>query len=72
MKAEAIKEYIHEGKLVAEVDVTLLEDDHPWAPYFSIDDVRKLEKVRSALRAGDIAAASKLAQVYELKPVAAE
>jgi hypothetical protein len=38
--------------MIAEVDVTLLEDDHPWAPYFSIDDVRKLEKVRAALRNG--------------------
>lgn len=72
MKAGSIKEYIHEGKLVAEVDVTLLEDDHPWAPYFSIDDVRKLEDVRAALRAGDIAAAAKLSRVYELKPIAAE
>jgi hypothetical protein len=30
-----------------------------------------LDAVRLALRSGDIAAASKLARVYELKPVAA-
>jgi hypothetical protein len=32
----------------------------------------KMDKVRQALRQGDIAAAAKLAHVYELKPVAAE
>jgi hypothetical protein len=51
---------------VAEVDVTLIEDDHGWAPYFSI------EAVRRALQARDLAAVAKLAKVYELKPVAAE
>jgi hypothetical protein len=40
------KEYIHEAQYVAEVDVTLIENDHTWAPYFSIEDVRKLEAVR--------------------------
>jgi LPS sulfotransferase NodH len=66
------KEYVHEAQYVAEVDVTLMEDDHAWAPYFSIEDVRKLETVRRALQARDLAAAAKLAKVYELKPVAAE
>jgi hypothetical protein len=64
--------YIHEAQYVAEVDVALIEDDHAWAPYFSIEDVRKLEAVRRALQARDFAAAAKLAKVYELKPVAAE
>ena len=63
---------IHEGKYVAEVDVTFLEEDHEWAPYLSFDDVKKLETVRDALRAGDLKAAAKLARIYELKPIAAE
>jgi hypothetical protein len=66
------KEYVHEVQYVAEVDVALIEDDHGWAPYFSIEDVRKLETVRRALQARDLAAVAKLAKVYELKPVAAE
>ena len=57
---------------MAEVDVTLIENDHTRAPYFSIEDVRKLEAVRRALQARDLAAAAKLAKVYELKPVAAK
>jgi hypothetical protein len=72
MKETPSKEYVHEGKLVAEVEVTLIEDEHAWAPYFSIEDVRKLEMVREALRRGDLSAASRLARVYELKPIAAE
>jgi hypothetical protein len=65
-------EYIHEGRLVAEVDVTLIDTDHEWAPYFSMDDVRKLESARAALKRGDLVAAAKLGRVFELMPVAAE
>ncbi len=65
-------EYIHEGRLVAEVDVISIETGHEWSPYFSIEDVRKLEAVRAALKRGDLKAAADLARVYELTPVAAE
>ena len=33
---------VREGSYVAEVDVTLIESDHEWAPYLSAADVRKL------------------------------
>jgi hypothetical protein len=35
----------------------------------SLDDARKLERVRLALRRGDIAEAAKHGQVFELTPV---
>jgi hypothetical protein len=63
------KEFIHEGKYVAEVSVDLIEDDIAWSPYFSPDDALKLETVRLALRRGDVAEASKHGQVFELTPV---
>jgi hypothetical protein len=63
---------VREGAYIAEVEITLIEEDHEWAPYVSAADVRKLDEVRLALRRGDIAAAAKLARVYEMKPVAAE
>lgn len=72
MKATPTTEFIHEGPYAAKVSVMLMEDDHAWAPYFSIEDVRKLEAVRRALQSGDIAAAAKLARIYEMKPIAAE
>jgi hypothetical protein len=72
MRERKTVEYIHEGRLVAEVDVTALESDSEWSPFYRPDDVRKLEAVRDALRRGDLKAASKLARVFELKPVAAE
>lgn len=62
---------VREGAYIAEVDVTLIETDHEWSPYLSAADTRKLDAVRLALRNGDIAAAAKLARVYELKPIAA-
>jgi len=52
------------------VDVELLEDATEWSPYLSVEDAYKLDDVRDALRRGDIAAAAKLARVFELRPVA--
>ena len=66
------KEIIHEGHFAAEVDIDLEYGDESWSPTMSLDDARKLEAVRLALKRGDIAEASKLGRVFELKPVAAE
>jgi hypothetical protein len=71
MSERRAHELVREGKYLAEVEVTLIEEEHEWAPYISLEDAKKLDAVRLALRNGDIAAASKLARVYELKPVAA-
>lgn len=65
-------EFVHEGRYAAEVDVTLIETEGEWSPYFSLEDAEKLDAVRLALRNGDLKAAAKLARVYELRPVAAE
>jgi hypothetical protein len=63
--------FVHEGGYVAEVDVDLLEDDTGWAPYLTVEDACRLDNVREALRRGDIAAASNLARVFRLEPIAA-
>jgi hypothetical protein len=63
-------ERIYEGKYVAEVSIDLVEGDTEWAPYVSEQDVLKLDRVRLALRRGDLAAAAREAKVYELTPVA--
>jgi len=62
---------LHEGKYAAEVSIELIEDETGWSPYVSAEDVLKLDRVRLALRNGDIAAASRDARVYELLPVSA-
>ena len=63
---------VREGDLVAEVDVQLLEDPNGWAPYLSLDDAYRLDDVRAALRAGDLARAARLAsRVYRLTPIVA-
>ncbi len=46
-----------------------MKDD--WSPSFSLEDAQKLDAVRLALKSRDIAAASKLARVFELTPVSA-
>lgn len=72
MRKRASKKFVHEGRYATEVAIELIEEDHEWAPYISLNDAKKLDLVRAALRQGDLAAASKLARVYELKPVPAE
>ena len=63
---------VREGQYAAEVPVTLLMEDHEWAPFLSAADMRKLDDVKLALRRGDLAAAGKLARVFVMTPVAAE
>ncbi len=70
MRTSQTTEYIHEGRLVAEVVVTLIETDSEWSPYYSIEDVRKMEAARQALRRGDVKAAARLGRVYEMTPAA--
>jgi hypothetical protein len=64
-------ERIYEGKYVAEVSIDLIEGDTEWAPFVSEEDVLKLDRVRLALRRGDISAAAREAKVFELMPVSA-
>ena len=63
--------HLREGRYLAEVDVMLIETDGGWSPYLSREDAGKLDAVRAALRNGDLKAASRLARVFELTPVAA-
>jgi hypothetical protein len=60
---------IHEGQYAAEVDVQLIEEDDAWSPYLSLEDAKKLDEVRQALRREDLRRASELARVFELTPV---
>jgi hypothetical protein len=58
MRRRKAVELIHEGKCAADV-VDLLYTDKSGSPTMSLDDARKLEAVRLALRRGDIAEAAK-------------
>lgn len=59
------------GNFLAEVKVDLIPDDGAWGPYLSADDAMKLDRVRQALKRGDIAAASQDAQIFEVLPLSA-
>lgn len=64
-------ELVREGKYAAEVSVDLIEEEGGWSPYLSLDDARKLEAVRLALRESNIVEASKYGRVFELMPISA-
>jgi len=62
--------FVYEKEYVAEVDIELIETETSWSPYLSLNDASKLDKVREALRQGNIKSASRLARVFTLTPVA--
>jgi hypothetical protein len=70
MRKKRRTKMIQEGGYVAEVDIELIEAEEGWAPYLSLGDAQKLDDVREALRREDLKAASRLARVYTLTPVA--
>lgn len=70
MKKRNHKKLVHEGEYVAEVTVELIDTDDGWSPYLSLEDARKLDEVREALRRGDVRSASRFSRVFALTPVA--
>ena len=71
MRTTCATKLLHEGHYAAEVDIELLEDEHGWSPYLSVEDALKLDDVREALRRGDMNTAKRFARVFTLVPVAA-
>ena len=69
MKTRTRTKLVHEGDFVAEVPVELIETEDGWSPYLSVDDAKKLDDVREALRRGDLKSAAKLGRVFRLTPV---
>ena len=63
---------IHEGSYAAEVTYEEFDAGSPYAPLVRKEDVLKIDRVRMALRRGDVAAAAKEAKVYELTLLAGE
>lgn len=71
MNGRRVSKLVHEGIYVAEVDVETIYTDDGWSPYLPIEEAYKLDDVREALRRGDLKAATQIAKVYSLTPVAA-
>jgi hypothetical protein len=69
MKTKLKTKFVHEGDFVAEVPVELIETEDGWSPYLSVEDAKKLDEVKEALRRGDLKAAAKLGRVFRLTPV---
>ena len=65
-----VKRFLHEGDYAAEVDVVLTESDDAWAPYLSVEETQKLDRIREALQRGDVKEAARTARVFKLMPVA--
>jgi hypothetical protein len=70
MRKRKHTKFIHEGEYVAEVDIELIDTDEGWSPYLSLEDAKKLDDVREALRRGDVKSACRFARVFNLTPVA--
>lgn len=70
MNRRAVR-FVHAGRYAAEVEVEFIPDDHAWGPYLSSADALKLDRVRAALKRGDVEAAGRDARVFELMPLSA-
>ncbi len=70
MNARHITKLVRAGNHLAEVEVELIITDDDWSPYLSVQDACKLDDVRDALERGDVQAATRLARVFVLTPVA--
>lgn len=62
--------FIHEGQYAAAVEVDWIESETGWSPCLSVEDAQKLDKVREALKTGDLKKAGHLARVFQLTPLA--
>ena len=72
LRIERTTKHIREGRYAADVDVELRYGETPWDPTIGPADIEKLDRVRLALRRGDVSAAAKEAKVFELLPLAGE
>jgi hypothetical protein len=70
MRKRKHKKLVHEGQYVAEVEIELIDTYEGWSPYLSLDDAKKLDDVRDALRRGDIKSAIRHSRIYTLTPIA--
>lgn len=68
--SKQIKAVFREGRYCAEVDIRCEDDGSELSPVIVKDDEFKTDRVRAALRRGDIAAAKRDAKVFELTEVA--
>jgi hypothetical protein len=66
---KGIKQVRH-GDYLADVEVEFREyAGKEWSPTLSLEDVRKLERVRKALQRGDMESAEAEATLYRLVPL---
>jgi len=71
MTSKRKTKYIQEGRYVAEVQVNVIEVETSWSPYLTVEDAKRLDQVRAALRVGDLKVAAGIGRVYTLEPIAA-
>lgn len=57
---------VREGDLAVEVSMSLDEAAGSWGLSAKLDEVRKLDRAREALRRGDLVAAAREGRVYRL------
>ena len=67
---EVIREKIVEGCYMAEVEIRCEDVGTPFSPVVVQEDEFKTDRVRAALKRGDIAAAKREARVFEIREVA--
>jgi len=66
-----IQKLVHEGRYAAEVSIEVSDQPEAWGATISLEDARRLDRARMALRAGNLAEASRYGRVFEMLPITA-
>ncbi len=66
------KMFVHEGQYAAEIEYEEADEDSTFGPVVRKEDAFKLDRVRLALRRGDVAEAAKDGRVFEMMLLAGE
>ena len=61
---------IYVGDVMAEIQVSMIEEPEAWGPHISPCELDRIDQLRRTLKAGDLKSAAKLAKLYSITPLA--
>lgn len=61
--------FVHVGDFVARLEIDLIFNEDSWTPCISLEDAKKMDKIRLLLQKGDYKSASENAEIFRLTPI---
>ncbi len=61
---------IYVGGVMAEIEVSMTDELEAWGPHINPSELDRIDRLRRALKAGDMESAAKEAKLYSITPLA--